>query len=339
MLYELLRPLLFRLDPETAHHLALAAMQHLARLGPINPLRQTVPASPRTVMGLEFPNPVGLAAGFDKNGDCLEGLAALGFGFIEIGTVTPHPQPGNPKPRLFRLPEQQALINRMGFNNKGTDYLIAQVQKARYDGVLGINIGKNLKTPVEGALDDYRIGLRKVYSHADYVAINISSPNTPGLRSLQRAKNLEPLLAGLDVERDKLAQEHGKRVPLAVKIAPDLAPAQLGPLTEMLVKHRIDALIATNTTLSRTGVEASPHAAEAGGLSGKPLFQESTAMVAELSRILRGEIPIIACGGILAAEDAQAKFEAGASLVQIYSGFIYRGPALVREIAKACRTH
>jgi dihydroorotate dehydrogenase len=253
--------------------------------------------------------------------------------------VTPHPQPGNPKPRLFRLPEQQALINRMGFNNKGTDYLIAQVQKARYDAVLGINIGKNLKTPVEGALDDYRIGLRKVYSHADYVAINISSPNTPGLRSLQRAKNLEPLLAGLDVERDKLAQEHGKRVPLAVKIAPDLAPAQLGPLTEMLVKHRIDALIATNTTLSRTGVEASPHAAEAGGLSGKPLFQESTAMVAELSRILRGEIPIIACGGILAAEDAQAKFEAGASLVQIYSGFIYRGPALVREIAKACRTH
>jgi len=339
MLYELLRPLLFRLDPETAHHLALAAMQHLAWLGPLNPLRQTVPASPRTVMGLEFPNPVGLAAGFDKNGDCLEGLAALGFGFIEIGTVTPHPQPGNPKPRLFRLPEQQALINRMGFNNKGTDYLIAQVQKARYDGVLGINIGKNLKTPVEGALDDYRIGLRKVHSHADYVAINISSPNTPGLRSLQRAKNLEPLLAGLDVERDKLAQEHGKRVPLAVKIAPDLAPAQLGPLTEMLVKHRIDALIATNTTLSRTGVEASPHAAEAGGLSGKPLFQESTAMVAELSRILRGEIPIIACGGILAAEDAQAKFEAGASLVQIYSGFIYRGPALVREIAKACRTH
>jgi dihydroorotate dehydrogenase len=337
MLYDLLRPLLFRLDPETAHVLGLLALRNLARLGPLNPLRQALPGSPRTVMGLEFSNPVGLAAGLDKNGDCIAGMAALGFGFIEIGTVTPRPQPGNPKPRLFRLPEQQALINRMGFNNKGVDHLIAQVQEARFGGVLGINIGKNLATPVAGALDDYRIGLRKVYLHADYVAINISSPNTPGLRNLQLGENLDHLLEGLNAERDRLAHEHGKRVPLAVKIAPDLESPQLGALTEMLVKHHVDAIIATNTTLSRMGVEGSPHGAEAGGLSGRPLFERSTAIVTELAGILRGAIPIIACGGIFSAADALAKFEAGASLVQVYTGFIYRGPALLREIAEGCR--
>lgn len=337
MLYDLLRPLLFRLDPETAHVVGLLALRNLARLGPLNPLRQTLPDSPRTVMGLQFPNPVGLAAGLDKNGDCIDGMAALGFGFIEIGTVTPRPQPGNPKPRLFRLPGQRALINRMGFNNRGVDYLIGQVQRARFQGVLGINIGKNLTTPVEGALDDYRIGLRKVYPYADYVAINISSPNTPGLRNLQLGENLDQLLEGLAAERDGLAQRHGKRVPLAVKIAPDLDSQRLGALTEMLVKHRIDAVIATNTTLSRRGVEGSPHGAEAGGLSGRPLFERSTAIVAELAGILQGAMPIIACGGIFGAADARAKFEAGASLVQIYTGFIYRGPALLREIAEGYR--
>jgi len=335
MMYELLRPLLFHLDPETAHHIGLTAIRQFARLGPLNPLRQSAPTAPRTVMGLEFPNPVGLAAGLDKNGDCLDGMAALGFGFIEIGTVTPRPQPGNPRPRLFRLPAQQALINRLGFNNKGVDYLIERVSQRRFKGILGINIGKNLNTPVDRALDDYLIGLKKIYLCADYAAINISSPNTPGLRDLQLGENLEQLLGGLDAERDKLAQQYGKRIPLAIKIAPDLESAQLGRLADMLVKHRIDGVIATNTTLARTGVENSPNANEAGGLSGKPLFGKSTEIVAALAKILQGEIPIIACGGIFNAEDARAKVRAGASLVQIYSGFIYRGPALVRELARA----
>lgn len=335
MSYELLRPLLFRLAPETAHHLGLDALRLAAKLGPLNPFGQTLPLRPRTVMGLEFPNAVGLAAGMDKNGDCIDGMAALGFGFLEIGTVTPRPQPGNPKPRLFRLVEQQALINRLGFNNKGVDHLVGQVQARRSRILLGINIGKNLSTAVEDALDDYLIGLRKVHAHADYIAVNISSPNTPGLRKLQTAGYLGELLGGLETEREKLAQEQGRRVPLAVKIAPDLEPQEIGPLVEMLVKHRADAVIATNTTLSRAGVEGSPHASEAGGLSGRPLLERSTGTVARLAEVLRGELPIIACGGIFSAEDARAKLEAGASLVQIYSGFVYRGPALVKEIALA----
>jgi len=335
MLYELIRPVLFQFDPETAHHLGLAALRLSAKLGPINPMRQTLVGHPRTVMGLEFPNPVGLAAGMDKNGDCIEGMAALGFGFLELGTVTPIPQPGNPKPRMFRLIDQQAVINRLGFNNKGVDYLIEQVKARRSQILLGINIGKNLATPVENALDDYLIGLRKVYPHADYIAVNISSPNTPGLRKLQTAEYLGELLGGLEAEREKLAQEHGRRVPMAVKIAPDLEPQEIAPLVEMLVKHKADAVIATNTTLSRVGVESSPYASEAGGLSGKPLFSRSTEIVARLSGILQGELPIIACGGIFSADDARAKLGAGASLVQIYTGFIYRGPGLVREIAAA----
>jgi len=335
MLYELTRPVLFRFDPETAHILGLNALSLAARLGPLNPLAQTLPARPRTVMGLEFPNAVGLAAGLDKNGDCIEGMAALGFGFLEIGTVTPKPQPGNPKPRLFRLVEQQALINRLGFNNKGVDYLVERV-KARHSRVLlGINIGKNLTTAVDNALDDYLAGLRKVYPHADYVTVNISSPNTPGLRKLQTAEYLGELLGGLAVEREKLEQEQGRRVPLAVKIAPDLEPEEIGPLVEQLVRNKADAVIATNTTLSRVGVEASPYASEAGGLSGRPLLARSTETVARLADALKGELPIIACGGIFSAEDAQAKIDAGASLVQIYSGFIYRGPALVKEIAES----
>ena len=334
MLYKLIRPVLFRLEPETAHHLGLNVLNLAAQLGPLNPLAQTIQSRPRTVMGLEFPNAVGLAAGMDKNGDCIEGMAALGFGFVELGTVTPRPQPGNPKPRLFRLVGHQALINRLGFNNKGVDYLIGQVKARRSQIRLGINIGKNLNTAVENALDDYLIGLRKVYLHADYIAINISSPNTPGLRKLQTAEYLGDLLGGLEWEREKLAQLHGRRVPLAVKIAPDLEAGEIAPLVDKLVKHKVDAVIATNTTLSRAEVESSPYAAEAGGLSGKPLFERSTEIVARLAGILQGELPIIACGGIFGVKEAHAKIEAGASLVQVYSGFIYRGPKLIKEIAE-----
>lgn len=334
MLYNALRPLLFRLDPETAHHLGLQSLKIAAQLGTLNPFAQTLPSRPRRVMGLEFPNAVGLAAGLDKNGDCIDGMAALGFGFIEIGTVTPQPQPGNPKPRMFRLVEQQAIINRLGFNNHGVEYLLARVKARRSPIILGINIGKNLSTAVENALDDYRIGLCKVYAHADYVTVNISSPNTPGLRKLQTAEYLGELLGGLALEREKLAQQYGKRVPLAVKIAPDLAAEEFAPLAAQLVQHQVDAVIATNTTLSRVGVEASVYAAEAGGLSGRPLLARATETVARLAENLHGELPIIACGGIFSAADAQAKLDAGASLVQIYSGFIYRGPALVREIAE-----
>jgi dihydroorotate dehydrogenase len=334
MLYDLLRPLLFRLDPETAHHLSLAALQGLSRLGPFNPLQRPAGANSLRVMGLDFPNPVGLAAGLDKNGECIDGLAALGFGFIEIGTVTPRPQPGNPRPRLFRLPAAEALINRMGFNNKGVDYLVEQVKKARFRGILGINIGKNRDTPLDRALDDYRIGLRKVYPHASYVTVNISSPNTPGLRDLQAGENLEHLLSGLRQEREELEQNHGRRVPLAVKIAPDLEPGQLDHLAEALVEHGIDAVIATNTTASREGVEGLPHGNEAGGLSGRPLLARSTDIVAQLSDALHGAVPIIGCGGIAGADDARRKFAAGAALIQIYTGFVYRGPSLIREIVE-----
>jgi dihydroorotate dehydrogenase len=334
MLYELIRPVLFQFDAETAHNLGLTSLRLAAKLGPLNPMRQNPAGKPRTVMGLEFPNPVGLAAGMDKNGDCIEGMAALGFGFLEIGTVTPRPQPGNPKPRMFRLVEQQAVINRLGFNNKGVDYLVEQVKERRANIRLGINIGKNLTTAVENALDDYLMGLRKVYLHADYIAVNISSPNTPGLRKLQTAEYLGELLGGLELEREKLAQEHGKRVPMAVKIAPDLELDEIAPLVDKLLKHKADAVIATNTTLSRVGVEGSPYSSEAGGLSGKPLFERATETVARLAEALQGEMPIIACGGIFSAADAKAKLDAGASLVQIYTGFIYRGPDLIKEIAE-----
>lgn len=335
MLYELIRPLLFRFDPETAHSIGLNALHWSAKLGRLNPLLQPQTGKPRRIMGLEFPNLIGLAAGMDKNGDCIDGLAAVGFGFLEIGTVTPLPQPGNPKPRLFRLVEQQALINRLGFNNKGVFYAVERVKAKHSRIVIGINIGKNLSTPVENALEDYLIGLRQVHAHADYVAVNISSPNTPGLRKLQTSHCLDELLDGLESERQKLADEYGRRTPLAVKIAPDLEPEELAPLADLLVKHRVDAVIATNTTLSRVGVEGSPFAQEAGGLSGKPLLVKSTQTVARLSQVLKGELPIIACGGIFSVGDARDKLEAGASLVQIYTGFIYRGPALVREIAES----
>jgi len=335
MMYSLLRPLLFALDPETAHHVTLSALQTAHRLG-LLPLFAKQPATdPRTVMGLNFPNPVGLAAGLDKNGSYIDALAKLGFGFIEIGTVTPRPQPGNPKPRLFRLPEAQAIINRMGFNNLGVDALLENVKAARYKGILGINIGKNFDTPIERAADDYLIGLRKVYNHASYVAINISSPNTKNLRQLQGGEELDALLSRLKAEQAKLAEQHGKYVPLALKIAPDLDSGQIQQIATLLMRHSIDGVIATNTTLSRTGVEHLLHHNETGGLSGAPVKEKSTEVIRQLAAKLQGALPIIGVGGILSGSDAVEKIQAGAALVQVYSGLIYRGTDLVAECAKA----
>ncbi len=333
MLYSLLRPLLFKLDPETAHRITFDAIDKARRLGLL--VSASIPCRPRNVMGLSFSNPVGMAAGLDKNGEHIEALAALGFGFIEIGTVTPRPQPGNPKPRLFRVPQANAIINRMGFNNQGVDRLVENVRHSNYRCILGINIGKNFDTPVEKAADDYLVGLQKVYRCADYVVVNISSPNTPGLRQLQNAEELDRLLAVLKSNQRKLADEHGKYTPLAVKIAPDLEPPQIESIATLLMAHKIDGVIATNTTLSRAGIQTLPHASEAGGLSGAPLKHRATAVVRQLSNALQGALPIIAVGGIMCAADAQEKIEAGASLVQIYSGLVYRGPHLVREIGQA----
>jgi dihydroorotate dehydrogenase, subfamily 2 len=334
-MYPLIRPLLFGLDAETAHGLTLRALDFSHRLGLSPLLGGAPPCRPRTVMGLDFPNPVGLAAGLDKNGDHINALAALGFGFIEIGTVTPRPQPGNPKPRLFRLPQAQAIINRMGFNNQGVDRLVENVKGAKYRGILGINIGKNFDTPIENAVDDYLIGLRKVYPHAGYVAVNISSPNTKNLRQLQQASELEQLLAALKGEQEILARTHGRYVPLALKIAPDLETAEIIQIADLLLQYRIDGVIATNTTLSRQGVENLPHGGETGGLSGAPLRTRSTSVVKQLSLALDGKIPIIGVGGILEGLDAAEKERAGASLVQVYSGLIYRGPALIGEACRA----
>ncbi|WP_435627295.1 quinone-dependent dihydroorotate dehydrogenase [Candidatus Ferrigenium straubiae] len=336
-MYPLLRPLLFRLDPETAHNLTLSGLRTAHALGLSGLIAKRPPDDPRTVMGLTFPNPVGLAAGLDKNGECIAGLAALGFGFIEIGTVTPLPQPGNPRPRLFRLPGAQGIINRMGFNNEGVDALIENVQCAKCKGILGINIGKNAATPIEKAADDYLICLRKVYAHASYVTVNISSPNTKNLRQLQGGDELDALLAQLRAEQLKLAETHGKYTPLAVKIAPDLDAEQVKQIAALLVKHRIDGVIATNTTLSREGVENLPHCNETGGLSGAPVREKSTAVIRQLAAELQGALPIIGAGGILSGANAAEKIEAGASLVQLYSGLIYRGPALVGECCAALR--
>jgi len=332
MTYSLLRPLLFKLDPETAHTWSLRALDLGHQTGLLKRLQGSHPDSPRTVMGLKFRNPVGLAAGLDKNGDYIDALGDLGFGAIEVGTVTPRPQPGNPQPRLFRLPAAQAIINRMGFNNKGVDHLVGQVKRARYDGILGINIGKNKDTPLEQAADDYLIGLRKVYAHADYITVNISSPNTPGLRSLQQGDALEQLLAPLEQERQRLADRDGRRVPLAVKIAPDLEPDEISRIADTLVKLSIDAVIATNTTNARDGVSDLPHGGETGGLSGAPLTDKALAVTEALHQRLGGELPIIAAGGIMNAEHARQRLAAGASLLQVYTGFIYRGPALIAEL-------
>jgi len=334
--YNLLRPALFSLDPETAHDATLTTLNTAYCLGLSRLIPQPAP-DPRTVMGITFPNPVGLAAGLDKNGECINGLAALGFGFIEIGTVTPRAQPGNPRPRLFRIPEAQAIINRMGFNNHGADALVENVRRAQFSGVLGINIGKNADTPIEKAADDYLTCLRKVYAHASYVAINISSPNTKNLRQLQGGDELDGLLGQLKAEQEKLAQQHSKYVPLAVKIAPDLDNEQIKQIAALLIKHHIDGVIATNTTLARDGVESLPHGNETGGLSGAPVCEKSSAVIRQLAAELQGALPIIGAGGILSGKDAREKMQAGAALVQIYSGLIYRGQALVKEAADAVK--
>jgi len=342
-MFSLLRPALFHLDPETAHHVTLRGLSALHSLGMSRIAATRIPDDPRSVMGLTFPNPVGLAAGLDKNGECIDGLAALGFGFIEIGTVTPLPQPGNPRPRLFRLPQANAIINRMGFNNQGVDALVANVARANYHntpghpGILGINIGKNAATPIERAAEDYLICLRKVYAHASYVTVNISSPNTRNLRQLQDRDALDDLLAQLKAEQHKLADTHGKYVPIALKISPDLEAEQTSQIARLLIQHRIDGVIATNTTLSREGVTGLPHGTESGGLSGAPVRERSTAVIRGLAAELQGALPIIGVGGILNGTDAAEKIDAGASLVQIYSGLIYRGPELIREACTAIR--
>ena len=335
MMYPLLRPLLFTLDPETAHHVTLDGLNTTHRLGLLPLLAKRPADDPVQAMGLTFPNPVGLAAGLDKNGAYIDALAALGFGFVEIGTVTPRPQPGNPKPRLFRLPQAQAIINRMGFNNLGVDALIESVKRAQFRGILGINIGKNFDTPIEHAAEDYLIGLRKVYAHASYIAINISSPNTKNLRQLQGGDELDALLEKLKAEQKKLADQHGKYVPLVLKIAPDLDGNQISQIATLLLHHHIDGVIATNTTLSRAGVEHLPLHSEAGGLSGAPLRGPSTSVIRQLAAALQGALPIIGVGGIMKGEDAAEKIQAGAALVQVYSGLIYRGTDLIAECAAA----
>jgi dihydroorotate dehydrogenase len=335
-LYRLARPLLHALEAERAHGLVLRSLDGAQTAGILPLVARPVAASPRKVMGLDFPNPVGLAAGLDKNGEHIDGLAALGFGFLEVGTVTPRPQPGNPSPRLFRIPKAQALINRMGFNNLGVDRLVLNIRRSRYRGVLGVNIGKNFDTPLEDAVDDYLYCLQKVYPVASYVAVNISSPNTANLRNLQRGPELERLLSALAEARQRLARESSRRVPLAVKIAPDLETAEVDTIAALLIAHGIDAAIATNTTVSRVGVEGLRHAAEAGGLSGAPLKFRATETLRRLAASLGGRIPVIGVGGIMNGTDAREKLEAGAALVQIYTGLIYRGPGLIRESAAAC---
>ena len=336
-MYPLLRHTLFKLPPETAHHLTLSSLNALYRLGLCSLVSPAIPDDERTVMGLNFPNPVGLAAGLDKNGVCIDGLASLGFGFIEIGTITPLPQPGNPRPRLFRLPEASAIINRMGFNNEGVDVLIEHVKRANYRGILGINIGKNAATPIENAASDYLACLNRVYAHASYITVNISSPNTRNLRQLQDEAALNDLLIKLKTEQEMLADKHSRYVPIALKIAPDMEDAQIAQIASLLMRHRIDGVIATNTTLSREGVEHLTHGNEAGGLSGAPVRDKSTAVIRKLASHLLGALPIIGAGGILSGADAAEKISAGASLVQLYSGLIYRGPTLVSECAGAIR--
>ncbi|MEO8935852.1 MAG: quinone-dependent dihydroorotate dehydrogenase [Burkholderiaceae bacterium] len=340
-LYPLARDALFALDAETAHYLTLDNLRRLHTCGLAGCVAPTVPDDPCVVMGLRFRNPVGLAAGMDKNGAYIDALAHFGFGFIEVGTVTPRAQPGNPKPRMFRIRQVDALINRLGFNNDGLEAFIANVRRStfrsRTGGILGLNIGKNADTPIERATDDYLIGLAGVYPHADYVTINISSPNTKQLRELQGADQLGGLLAALKGRQAELADQHGRYVPLAVKIAPDLDPAQIDGVADALVAYGIDGVIATNTTLSRAAVAGLPHADEAGGLSGAPLKAASDQVVAALHARLGDRIPIIGVGGIMSGDDARAKRAVGARLVQVYSGLIYRGPGLVADCARALR--
>jgi len=333
--YSLIKPLLFQLDAETAHDLTLKSLKYAEKTGVLKLYPVAPVCEPRQVMGITFPNAVGLAAGLDKNGAVIDGIAALGFGFIEIGTITPRPQPGNPKPRLFRVKEAQGIVNRFGFNNLGVDHLIENVKAANYKGVLGINIGKNFDTPNERAVDDYLICMRKVYAYASYITVNISSPNTKNLRALQEKEALSDLLGTLKQEQLKLAQTHGRYVPVALKIAPDLEVEQVHEIADLLMAHNIDAVIATNTTLARDMVQGMQNANETGGLSGAPVREKSTRVIQQLSQRLQGALPIIGVGGILNGADAVEKIAAGASLVQVYSGLIYKGPKLVHEICKS----
>ena len=335
MLYSLARPLLFSLAPERAHELTLSLLKSAHRMGM---MRQSIASKPVTCMGIQFPNPVGLAAGLDKNGAYIDVLAGLGFGFIEIGTITPRPQAGNPHPRLFRLVEAKAIINRMGFNNDGVDKLVENVKASKFKGILGINIGKNADTPVENAVDDYLICLEKVYNYASYVTVNISSPNTKNLRSLQSGDALTELLETLRKRQLELAEEHQHYVPLVLKVAPDLSAEDIEFIAKQLLQFKIDGLIVTNTTLSREGVENLKYADEAGGLSGAPVFEKSTACLAAFSKALDGQIPLIGVGGILSGEQALAKQDAGANLVQIYSGLIYTGPTLIKDCVDALKS-
>jgi dihydroorotate dehydrogenase len=339
VLYALLRPLLFRLDPEQAHRWSLAALDAAHALGLIRIAQSKLRSAPVQVMGLTFPNPVGLAAGLDKNGEHVDALAALGFGHIEVGTITPRPQPGNPRPRLFRIPQARALINRMGFNNLGIDRLVYNLRRARYRGILGINIGKNFDTPIERAAADYLSCMRKAYPLASYLAVNISSPNTRDLRRLQDKEELDRLLGALKAEQEALSRTHGQYVPLTVKVAPDLVEEQVQGIAQSLLEHGIDGVIATNTTVARTGVEGLPHGEESGGLSGAPLRERSDTVVRRLHTLLGERIPIIGVGGILRAEDAAEKIAAGAKLVQLYSGLVYAGPGLVGDCVRVLGRH
>jgi len=335
--YALLRSALFRLPPETAHHLSLKSLDLLSGLGGGGLIARPPVSDPVQLMGLRFPNRVGLSAGLDKDGDHIRGLAALGFGFLEIGTTTPRPQPGNPLPRMFRIPQAGALINRMGFNNKGVDYLCERVRETAFDGVLGINIGKNRDTPVEKAADDYLHCLDKVYSLASYVTLNLSSPNTPGLRDLQFGKPLETLLAVLKERQQRLADQYGRYVPLLLKIAPDMANDDLVAVCDAVRRFGIDGMIATNTTISREAVRGLEHAEEAGGLSGAPLTTRADEVMRLLSAQVAGELPLIGVGGLMTGEDAARRIACGASLVQFYTGFIYAGPSLVFDAASAIK--
>ena len=339
--YPLARPALFAMDAETAHEVTLSGLQRAYDCGLTRKLMHAHPQAPSTLMGLSLSNPVGLAAGLDKNGAYIDALGNLGFGFVEVGTVTPRAQPGNPKPRMFRLPRAQALINRLGFNNQGLDAFIANVQRSQWrqqGGILGLNIGKNADTPIERAADDYLIGLAGVYPHADYVTVNISSPNTQNLRALQGEDELSALLARLRDKRAELADQHQRHVPLAVKIAPDLSESQIDTIADILPRFGIDGVIATNTTLSRDAVNGLDHANEAGGLSGAPVHELSLAVIARLRQRMGANASIIGVGGILSGKQAKEKLSAGANAVQLYTGLIYRGPALVSECVQAIRT-
>ena len=336
-MYAFARPLLFRLDAERAHGLAMTSLDAAYRAGLVPMLAKPPAPLPTEAFGLRFPNPVGLAAGLDKNGAHIDALFALGFGFVEVGTVTPRPQDGNPKPRMFRLPRHRALINRLGFNNQGVDVLVANVERAKRAGVLGINIGKNKDTPNENAADDYLFCLERVYPLADYVTVNISSPNTAGLRELQEEQALRQLIGTLREAQERLAAQHGRRVPVLVKVAPDLSDDDIEAAARVLSDLHVDGVIATNTTVSRINVQSDRRAGETGGLSGEPLMNKSTTVLRMLRTRLPDSIPLVGVGGIISGADAVKKFAAGASLVQVYSGLIYRGPELIGDCVEAIR--